>query len=189
MTKRLIIAALVASSLAAMSASTGRAQPLEQAVKAAFLPKFAPYVGWPAIALAPNAPLNICVVGRDPFGSLIDEAAAEQRVGQHSIAVRRAEAIDRTTSCHIAFVGGSSKQTVEGALAVLRGSPVLSVTDGRFSDARGMVHFELHQARVRFHIDSRSAKQAGLSISSRLLDLALSVRAWWAPEHFPHEHG
>src|SRR5689334_7477550 len=41
---------------------------LEYQVKAAYLAKFVPFVEWPPAALAPGAPVNLCVAGDDPFG-------------------------------------------------------------------------------------------------------------------------
>ena len=53
---------------------------------------------------------------------------------------------------------------------------ILLVTDGAVSSDRGMIHFVLDDDRVRFHIDLQAASRSRLSISSRLLNLALSVR-------------
>lgn len=183
-------AAAILSAVIALGAPALCAQPLEQAVKAAFMPKFAPYVSWPSSSLAPGMPLNICVVGRDPLGSFLNEASAGQQLGQSPIAVRRLTTIERTSGCHMAFLGGSDRQSIDAALASLRGAPVLTVTDARSGSSRGMVHFDLHQGRVRFHIDTVAARASGLTISSRLLNLALTVKAWWAPfELSPQDHG
>src|SRR5580698_5305449 len=47
---------------------------LEYPVKLAFLYNFAKYVEWPTDSYSnPGAPLAICVVGHDPFGSDIEE--------------------------------------------------------------------------------------------------------------------
>jgi len=54
---------------------------------------------------------------------------------------------------------------------------VLTVTDGAGPPgARGIIHFTLKDRRVRFVIDEAQAAERGLSISSRLLALAVSVR-------------
>lgn len=154
-----------------------KAQPLEAAVKAAFLPKFVPYVSWPPPATpAPGEPYVICVVGRDPLGSLLDNSASGERLGTSPIAVRRLVRIDRDSGCHMAFIGGSAVQPIGAALGALNGAPVLTVTDGRLARQRGMVHFDLRGGRVRFHIDDAAAHRAGLGLSSKLLSLALSVR-------------
>lgn len=175
MGRRLALLCLAAAALGT-GARPADAQPLETAVKAAFLPKFAAYVGWPAAALPHGAPFTICIVGRDPYGKLIDDATAGQSVGGRPIAVRRLQVATRPSLCQLAFVGGSPRQSVAEAMAALDGAPVLTVTDKRNGDARGMIHFELKDGRVRFHADEAQAARGNLSISSRLLGLALSVR-------------
>jgi hypothetical protein len=171
-------AALLIGGIAPASAIRG-APPklLELSVKATFLPKFLAYIAWPPTASsAASETIQLCVIGRDPFGTRLDEAVAGQRVDQHPIAVRRVETAQAATGCRLAFVGGSASQPAAAALKELQGMPVLTVTDSRLGPARGMVHFDLKDGRVRFHIDDASAASSNLSISSRLLSLALTVK-------------
>jgi hypothetical protein len=62
-------------------------------------------------------------------------------------------------------------------LAALSGQPILTITDAGSGSQRGIIHFALVSGRVRFFIDEAAAAQRGLSISSRLLSLAIAVRA------------
>jgi hypothetical protein len=153
------------------------AQPLEQAVKAAFLPKFARYVIWPERSRrAVGERFQLCIIGNDGFGPLIDEAASGEQIDQHSIIVRRMASVEQADGCRIAFVQGKSPKDNSSILASLRSRPVLTVTDQKLGPDRGMIHFVVHQGRVRFHIDAAAAAQTGLSIDSRLLGLALTVK-------------
>jgi hypothetical protein len=169
---------LVAGSLALLpsGAALGNS-PSETTVKAAFLPRFARYVGWPAsVRPAPGAPVVLCIIGRDPFGSLVEQAARSQGVDGHAIVVRRLPNVAGARGCHLAFVGGSSEQPAGQMLAALGGLPVLTITDARSGPQRGLIHFALVSGRVRFFIDEAAAARRGLSISSRLLGLAVAVR-------------
>jgi hypothetical protein len=153
------------------------AQPTEQAVKAAFIPKFARYVEWPAAARPGSRdPFQLCVIGRDPFGTLLDQAAASEVIEGHRVAVRRLRTAEGSDACHLAFVRGASSQETGRLLSALRARPVLTITDSRAGPARGMIHFTNSAGRVRFFIDEAEASEHGLSISSRLLALALGVR-------------
>lgn len=147
------------------------APPSDLAVKAAFLTKFPAYVAWPAAARPrPGDPVQICLVGGDPFGRLLDEAARGQQIDGHPLRVRRVDAAGQAAGCHVAYVHG-------GGASGLEGRPVLTVTDARGGGARsGMIHFVIHQGRVRFNIDQAQAARSGVGISSRLLSLALDVR-------------
>jgi len=160
-----------------LPASPARAQPTENAVQAAFLPKFARYVEWPAaIRPAPREPFQLCVIGRDPFGPLLDRAAAGEQIEGRGVAIRRLPTVEGSNACHLAFVRGANPQETGRLLLALRGRPVLTITDARAGSPRGMIHFTLAEGRVRFFVDEQEAAARGLAISSRLLALALAVR-------------
>jgi hypothetical protein len=164
-----------ASTLAATAIA--QTAPLETQVKAAFLPKFAAYVNWPSGTIAaPNDPVELCIIGRDPFGRELDETAAHQYVDQHPVRVRRIDSTADAEHCQIAFLGGSAKQKPAAMQDALRGKPILTVTDASLGADRGMVHFALKDGRVRFHIDDALAGRNNLAISARLLSLAISVK-------------
>jgi hypothetical protein len=159
------------------AAATAQSAPLETQVKAAFLPKFAAYVSWPPGAFrAPDDPVLLCIIGQDPFGRNIDESAARQQVDLHPIQVRRLETTTAADHCNIAFLGGSAKQSAAAMEEALLGQPILTVTDANLGAGRGIVHFELQGGRVRFHIDDALAARSNLTISARLLGLAISVK-------------
>lgn len=144
----------------------------EVGVKTAFLVKFGAYVSWPSGA----GPITLCLVGRDVFGSALDQAAAGEQIDGRQVQVRRMDTVTPASGCDIAYLSGSRRQSVPAALAALRSAPVLTVTDSRWSNARGMIHFQISSNRVRFHIDDRAAADSRLGISSKLLGLALTVR-------------
>lgn len=162
---------------AAIAASPARAQPTEDAVQAAFIPKFARYVEWPA-ALRPaqREPFQLCVIGRDPFGPMLDRAAAGEQIDGRGVAVRRMTDAQAAAGCHLAYVRGANPQETTRLLVALRAHAVLTITDARAGNASGMIHFTLSAGRVRFFVDQQAAAARGLVISSRLLALALAVR-------------
>src|SRR5580693_3296435 len=84
---------------------------LEYAVKAAYLTKFIPFIGWPDAALAAQPGFNICVVGTDPFGAVLDRAAAGQKIGDRPLTVRRMATLDPEASCPILFLGAADAAT------------------------------------------------------------------------------
>ena len=143
---------------------------LEYAVKAAYLTKFIPFITWPeAGTAAPNAPIVICVVGVDPFGGRLEQAAVGTRPDEHPILVRKTSVPD--AGCQIAFLGAGSEAALEG----LRGKPVVTVTDAAMK-THGVVSFLVVDNHVRFDIDDALAAQDGLVISSKLLSLAHAVK-------------
>ncbi|HEX6785191.1 MAG TPA: YfiR family protein [Sphingomicrobium sp.] len=146
------------------------AQPTDTAVKAAFLPRFARYVTWPPSAMPRGAsPLLLCVIGKDPFGPMLDDAARSQLIDGRRILVRRMSSLAGVEGCQIAFLGSSE---FVGRMGI---RPVLTVTDAANTSQRGVIHFIISGGRVRFFIDQAKAQQRGLAISSRLLALAVGV--------------
>jgi hypothetical protein len=163
---------MIGALLPLLWSAAAAAEPTDTAVKAAFLPRFARYVSWPAGAMPKGGdPFVLCVVGRDPFGAALDDAARTQLIDGRRIVVRRLDSATSAGGCHIAFLsrGGSR-------FAPMPGQAVLTVTDSDNGGPRGIIHFVLEGGRVRFFIDQKSAAQRGLSISSRLLALAVGVR-------------
>ncbi len=157
---------------------------LAVAVKAAYLAKIAPFIDWPAAAMGgPHDPLVICIVGPDPFHSILDRAIAGQTADGHPIVVRRLARVSTSSGCHIAFLGWPAGGPLKVALSSLQGAPVLTVTDE--ATPRGMVDFTLADGRVRFRIDAAAAARSGLGVSSKLLGLALSVEITPAAEQKP----
>lgn len=154
-----------------------QAQPgtLEYPVKANYLVRFAAFVEWPPRAFAnAQAPVAICVLGRDPFGALLDRAAASQTAYGRRIVVRRPATPSALSACHIAYV---AQGTPTAVIDAARAAPsLLLVTDAAVPGRRGIIHFVITDNRVRFHIDQPAATRSGLTISSRLLSLAVSVR-------------
>ena len=124
---------------------------------------------WPPSARpAGSDPFILCVIGGDPFGGALDEAARNQSVDGRRIIVRRLDSVSNAGGCHVAFVDGGASQPT-GQL------PILTVTDARTGSHRGIIHFSVVAGRVRFFIDEAEASERGLAISSRLLALAIGV--------------
>lgn len=172
--------ALVVLSAAVLSLATvgaaGAAGSLEAPVKATYLYKFVPFVEWPAAAFtSPTQPVVLCVLSDDRFGAVLDQAVRGQKIGARSIAVRRLTRAEKATGCHVLYLSAPRAPAAAATLQSAHGAPVLTVTD-QADGAGGIVNFVLRDNRVRFTIDSRAAAEHGLTISSKLLSLALDAR-------------
>ncbi|MDZ4690283.1 YfiR family protein [Terricaulis sp.] len=167
----------LASILLAMSAivalgSPASAQTAQEEVKATFIYRFVSYIGWPPASF-PDAglPVQLCVIGADPLARTLERATMAQRVGARHFEVRRIGDADDIDACHVLYVVGDR---TAAALRAARRRAILSITSG--GSERGVIHFTIVDARVRFYIDDALAEEGGLTIDPRLLNLALSVR-------------
>jgi hypothetical protein len=146
----------------------------EEAVKAAFLSRFASFVQWPSSAFADaHAPIRLCIIGDDAFAPTLQRSVGGQNIDGRGFEIRRLPDSAGVRDCHIVYATG---RVVEETLRAVRGRSILTVTDATSGSARGMIHFAVVQDRVRFYIDDAQAAEGGLVISSRLLALAISVR-------------
>ena len=168
--------ALLALPLLALPCVHAWGQGLEYAIKATYLDKFAPFVAWPSpTAEFPDGSFTLCAVGDDALGGLLDRAAAGQQVDSHPIVIRHFPSVSGNPGCSVMYLTGPASQ-VAADLAAVRGQPVLTVTDGATDPAAtGVINFIIENGRVRFDIDNTAAAADGLTISSKLLSLAVHV--------------
>lgn len=146
----------------------------EYQVKAAFLFNFAKFVEWPADAFpGVDAPLQICLLGQDPFGREFEEVIGDKSVNGHRIEVIHPSGVPQARGCQIIFVSSSEKRHALEILRGLRGAAVLTVGDtAGFAGMGGIINFVLDDGRVRFEINVKAADRAHLKISARLLTVA-----------------
>ena len=160
-------------------ASMGYAQTTatrEHLIKVAFLYNLAKFVEWRADAFAePEAPLVICVSGKAAF------AAARKSIDGKSVKNRRLDVVRlkqpaKTSGCHIVCISAVAKKNPSGLLQGLASQNTLSVSDvNGFTRLGGMVSLVTIENKIRFDVNMGKTRNAGLSISSKLLKLARSV--------------
>ncbi len=181
MCMRLVLAfiILISHSIADSSALIAQTKAAaEYQVKAAFLYNFAKFVDWPPSAFRDaKQPLDICVYGRDPFGSALEDALLGKTIGERRVGLGRATQFQDLAGCQVVFVGAPARESAAELANRLKGRAVLLVgeSDG-FAVSGGTIQFTIEDNRVRFVINPDAADRAGLKISSKLLALAKIVR-------------
>jgi hypothetical protein len=158
-------------------AGLARAAPApEYQVKAAFLFNFAKFVDWPAGALARQSSMNVCVLGEDPFGPILNRTVEGKTVHDRPIRVARVADLSDVAQCHVLFISASEQRELPRLLPAIARLGILTVSDSaRFVQDGGMIGFTRDDNRVRFEINNDAAERAGLRISSQLLKLATRV--------------
>jgi hypothetical protein len=153
----------------------GRAEEYE--LKAAFLYNFTQFVQWPENAFsAPDSAFQLCLIGEDPFGRILDETVTGEFVGKHPIVVRRIRNVENTPACHLAFVSLKTDIPFELVLQTTRDSPVLVVGDDPDAAAKGgTIGLRVVNRRIRLTVNLSAARTAHLKISSKLLKLSTII--------------
>ena len=153
----------------------------EYLIKAGFIFNFAKFVEWPSNAFAqPDSPIVIGILGTDPFGTIIDKIVQDKKVGTRGFVVKRLKwgaDLKELRECKILFIGASERAHMDELVQMLRGLPILTVgeTPG-FAERGGVIRFVLEDDRVRVEVNVLAARQADLTISSRLLTLARIIQ-------------
>lgn len=171
--------ALLVFALWAAAGVRGAEPTREYDLKAVFLYNFATFAEWPESAFAQkDTPLVIGVLGDDPFGPVIDQVVADEMVNGRRLVVQRYRRIQDIQQCHILFVSRSEADRLERVLGYVKDKPILMVSDiERFAATGGMVGFINQGNRVQLEVNARAVKDAGLTLSSKLLRLARLVAA------------
>jgi len=165
------IALLVPFLICALPARAQIGATSEYQLKAVFLFNFAQFVEWPESAFAsPDSPLVIGVIGQDPFGPVLDEILAGEKIGTHPLVAARYKRVEDAVSCHILFVSKSEDARLREIVTHLQGRPVLTVGDlENFAQRGGIIRFMPEKNRIRLKVNLDVARAAGLKLSSKLL--------------------
>jgi hypothetical protein len=146
----------------------------EYQVKAIFLFNFAQFVAWPTNVFSDTqTSLTIGVLGDDPFGSFLDETVQGEKVNGHPLVIQRYQRVEDVKTCQILFVSRSEYSRMVQILDILKGRNILTVGDMEgFVKSGGVVRFVTEENKIHFRISLEAAKNANLTISSKMLRLA-----------------
>lgn len=154
----------------------------EYELKTAYLYNFVLFTTWPA-TWGPETgdAIAVCTIGSDQFGASIEQLHGRKIRGKRII-VRRGIQLEQAPLCHMLYIAESELGNMGAILDSLRGTSVLTVSDAPAGEkaaasmpVRCVITLILEDKRLMFEVDSAAARQAGLSMSSRLLYLAHRV--------------
>jgi hypothetical protein len=147
----------------------------EDAIKAAYLHRFASYVYWPAATEA-SAPFVIGVFGADAVAAELERLLPQLTAGSRPAVVRRLRPGASPGQLHILYVGPGRLVEARDMLRGLEREPVLVVTDDQNGLARGgMINFVRVNRNVRFEVSLEAVRTSGLQLSSGLLSVAARI--------------
>lgn len=143
-------------------------------IEAAYLMKFPDFVEWPAEPA--TEPPTLCIAGRDPIAALIEAASSSSAADARPTALRRLGPGAPLAGCQILFIDSGEASPAPDGAHLAPPAPMLTVTNQAAEGRKGIINFVIRDNRVRFEIDDAAAARRGLTISSKLLSLAISVK-------------
>jgi hypothetical protein len=157
-------------------ASAQQPKPEEYQVKAVYLYNFGRFIEWPS-SIPKTETFNICVLGRDPFGTVLDTTVGGEAIESHKLVARRIASAREAEGCRILFISGSEAVRVKETLAAVEKYGALTVSDMTgFTSDGGMIQFVMRANKVRFKVNLTAAENVGLVLNSQLLKVATDVR-------------
>jgi YfiR/HmsC-like len=151
------------------------AHPTATQVKAAYLYNFGKFVRWSGERAA-SPTFEICIMGKDPFGTVLDETVAGERIDGKQIAVLRLPRMQDATGCKVLYISVSEEGRLTAILSASKQMNLLTVSDiPGFAERGGTIGLVLQQDRIRFEVNRRAAEQCHLTLSSELLKVATRV--------------
>jgi hypothetical protein len=146
----------------------------EYQLKAVFLYNFAQFAEWPATAFAEDkSPIIIGIVGTNPFGTALEDTVHGETIDGRPLLVEHFARPADIKACHMLFISQSELRYADEILRRVKGKPVLTVADADSPQLSSvMIRFILENNKVHFRINAEAARQANLSLSSKLLRLA-----------------
>jgi hypothetical protein len=148
----------------------------EKALKAAYVMNFAKFAKWPDGVLSSEDTVNLCVLG-DPSLETSFRTVQGKKIGDRKLDVHIISTVDQITGCDMLFVTGERDEaTLTRIWEKVKNKPILTIGEmSRFAQRGGVINFIDKDGRVRFEISPNNASVQGLTLSSRLLLLAVIV--------------
>ena len=137
----------------------------------------AEFVEWPPEETVVRGPtFNFCLLGQDPFGSLLDDAVLGHPIGEKPTMVVRGNQFGNMSRCDVLFISSSEAKRLPKILQQVGAKNILTVSDDAdFVGDGGIIQFLNNKGHLTFVINVDAAKRAGLRIQAQLLSLAKVV--------------
>lgn len=153
--------------------ATAGSSSLEDAIKATYIYKFAPFVAWPT-SVPDTETFTICVLGTDPVAALLPQATAGQKIENKPIAIQQVGTDGPPPpTCRVLYL--ADRDAGASTLETARTRHILTIAEGGSADRHSIITLNVVEHHVQFDVDLDLANRSGLSISSKLLSLARTV--------------
>jgi hypothetical protein len=166
----------VLGSVTGASPAAGAAESYsEDAVKAAYLYRFAGYIDWPADALA-ETPFTIAVVGGPGVAGELQRLLPAHPINKGIAQVRQISRVQEVGSAQILYVARGHAEFLRSLKSSGARRSILLVTDEEGGlDSGSVLNFLTIDRRVRFEISVTAAERSQLKISADLLSVAVRI--------------
>ena len=174
----LLLATVVGVAASARAQDPSSAESSEYLIKAGYVYNFAKLVEWPASVARKGQPIVIGVLGNDAFATVLDRVVAGKKIDDRPFRVKRLKNKEfKDCACQLLFVSAAESARTDEIIQLQNAGSVLTIAESPdFARRGGIIALMLEDSKVRFIVNVEAATHAGLTISSRLLQLATIVQ-------------
>ena len=148
----------------------------EYKLKAALVYNFVLFTDWPQNAPGESGPIQLCFGVDSAMRPALTELNDKQVKGRRIVARAIAE-FDKARGCHLMFMDGTDRERWSLARSVLRSAPLLTISDDpEIGHSGAVIWLYVENNRIAFDIDMQAAREAHLTLSSKLLRLARTTQ-------------
>ncbi len=151
----------------------------EEQIKAVFLYNLTNFITWSEEGLEnKDASFKICVLGEDSFVEILEKVVQGESIKGKRIIVEKGDKIKDLCSCYILYISSTMRSDLPEIFKATRNCNVLTVGGGEgFASLGAMVNLIQKDNRMIVEINLDSSQNAGLEISSKLLNIATIVES------------
>lgn len=161
-------------------------------VMSVWIVNFARLSEWPTFMFDnEKSPIVIGVLGHDEVGQAIESIAADVKIGERALQVRRFEfpepaggkpagleeaqtkLFEELRRCHVLYICRSEDKRISTIFRGVAGGNLLTVSSTRgFAASGGMLELATRNNRITFDANPEAIERSGVAVSSKLLRLA-----------------
>jgi len=136
--------------------------------------RFTQFIEWPQLSTTTDNAFTICILNAHVIEDAFHEIPAQLKVQNRKLKIQRVSNPHAAVKYQILFIPPEQANRIGAVHRLLNNKPVLIVSDTPGLAKRGsIINFVNLNNRLRFEVNPGIAQSAGLSISSRLLKLAI----------------
>jgi hypothetical protein len=161
--------------LAGMSMQCCSTELSELQAKSAYVFNFIKFVEWPAGTIRPGDKLRLCVIGNDELQASFATLNG-RKIGEHELQLVHVYSNPTGNACNVLFIGEHEQRRLVSIIKSLGTAPVLTISDiPGFAEHSGGIGLLNRNDKMLFEVNLASTRQAGLKLSSQMLNLAANV--------------
>jgi hypothetical protein len=144
--------------------------------KSVFTLNFIRYIGWPEETKSGD--FVIGVVKAPKIANWLNQQTGGKKFGFQTVVVKEFKSVEEISDCQVLYVSSNINYARNSStiLKKLNGKSLLITEDEGATNHGSVINFVVRENKLRFEIHDANAQKLGLSISSKLANMAAAIK-------------